>query len=555
MRLKHLLSVFLTLLTLAVGQMWATDPVASQAPADGSTFVVVVHNGTKYYALPNTTTTSSTLAGVEVTVNGSGEVTTENAPTWTLTKGTGTNANNYWLSYKSGDNTYYLYKNGTGKSNYKFAVGTTNKTYWSFTANGTGYTVAAEDRGTTNHVNIQLNGTTFQCYNDASAVRLLPVAASGPTITKSSSMTTFGCDMTTGMPNKQSFTVSGTNLKAAISVTPPSGYEISTEENGTYESTAISLPKNGSNAVTTTTIYVRLRSTNAAGSYSGDISCSSTDATTQTIAINGSTPFKVTWQANSQTHATTYVAYAANPGTAIGTFPDDPDPDDYTCSGTNRAFYGWYDGASYKNANTAPDIITTSTKITSDKTYKAVFATEADGGSTTKWVLTALSDATAGTYALMTGTGDYHAFNGTITNGKGGITTNAFSFTNGEATSAPTGTCEITFQAVDGGFKLYNASNGYLYASSASSGNLYWHATENSYWKSSSGKWVYNSNNAQLRSYNNSNFNTYANNGTTGNVITLAKKETVSAKTYSDYMTTCCTPLAQINGSVLRTHF
>ena len=102
------LLVPLMLLTLSVGQMWGTDPVASQTPADGSTFVVVVHNGTKYYALPNTTTTSSTLAGVEVAVNGSGEVITENAPTWTLTKGTGTNANNYWLSYKSGVNTYYL---------------------------------------------------------------------------------------------------------------------------------------------------------------------------------------------------------------------------------------------------------------------------------------------------------------------------------------------------------------------------------------------------------------------------------------------------------------
>ena len=29
MRLKHLLSVFLTLLTLSVGQMWATDPSVS----------------------------------------------------------------------------------------------------------------------------------------------------------------------------------------------------------------------------------------------------------------------------------------------------------------------------------------------------------------------------------------------------------------------------------------------------------------------------------------------------------------------------------------------
>ena len=543
-----LISVLVLIFTFGIGQMWGADPVASQAPADGSTFVVVVHNGTKYYALPNTITTSSTLAGVEVTVNGSGEVTTENAPTWTLTKGTGTNANNYWLSYKSGDNTYYLYKNGTGKSNYKFAVGTTNKTYWSFTANGTGYTVAAEDRGTTNHVNIQLNGTTFQCYNDASAVRLLPVAASGPTITKSSSMTTFGCNMETGVPNKQSFTIGGTNLKAAISVTPPTGYEICTTENGTYQSTAISLPKNGSNAVATTTIWVRLKASNAAGSYSGNISCTSTDATTQTIAVSGSTPFKVTWIANGQTHATTYVTYAENPGTAIGTFPDDPDPDDYTCSGTNRTFYGWYNGASYKNANTAPDIITTSTKITSDKTFNAVFADASGGGSTTKWVLTSLNAVTEGTYALVNQSN--YAFNGNFSSGHGCCTSSTFSFTNGEATSAPTGTCEVVFEAVTGGFKM-KVGNNYLYATKAGSGGFSSHSTENSYWEYSSSNWTYNSNTAYLRSADNTStgFRTYSNNSGDG-ILKLAKKTTVSTKTYSNFVTTCCTELGQINGSV-----
>ena len=511
-----LLSVLVLILTIGVGQMWGQ--ASSQAPSNGSSYVVAVYSNSTYYALPNTTSNGGTLAGATVEVNNSGQVTTTNPPTWTLEEGTGTNAN--------------------------FAVNATNKNYWSFTSSGTGYTVTAVDRGT-NHPNIYLDGTNFKCNSNTSVVRLLPVAASGPTITKSSSMTTFGCNMETGVPNKQSFTVSGTNLKAAISVTPPSGYEICTTENGTYQSTAISLPKNGSNAVATTTIWVRLKASNAAGSYSGNISCTSTDATTQTIAVSGSTPFKVTWIANGQTHATTYVAYAANPGTEIGTFPDDPDPDDYTCSGTNRAFYGWYNGASYKNANTAPDIIATSTKITSDKTFNAVFADASGGGSTTKWVLTSLNAVTEGTYALMTG--DYHAFNGSISSGKGGITTNAFSFTNGEATSAPTGTCEITFQAVTGGFKMYNSSNGYLYAKGNTSGNLGWHNSESSYWSYASSNWVYNSNSARLRSYNDGNFNTYSSDN--GNLITLAKKTTVSNTTYSNYMTTCCTTLGQINGS------
>lgn len=533
MRLKHFLSVFLTLLTLSVGQMWGGSIEL--------TYSDFGYNSTTYSSKSITKTVSITCNNGARNDAGS---------------------SNYRLAMKASAQLY----NTTelpGKitsiviSNVAFSSASSAGfyVYGSTTSQGT-TTTLLNNTGTTGNINVSFSGYNYKyftiankssraLYNTKITINYEDAPSNTPTITKTASMTTFGCNMTTGVPTKQSFTVSGTNLKAAISVTPPSGYEISTSQDGAYQTTAISLPKNSSNAVETTTIWVRLKEDNTAGSYSGNIACESTDATTQNVAVSGSTPFKVTWQANGQTHATTYVAYAANPGTAIGTFPDDPDPDDYTCSGTNRAFYGWYNGASYKNANTAPDIITTSTKITSDKTFNAVFADASGGGSTTKWVLTSLNAVTEGTYALMTG--DYHAFNGSISSGKGGITTNAFSFTNGEATSAPTGTCEITFQAVTGGFKMYNSSNGYLYAKGNTSGNLGWHNSESSYWSYASSNWVYNSNSARLRSYNDGNFNTYSSDN--GNLITLAKKTTVSNTTYSNYMTTCCTTLGQINGS------
>ena len=379
--------------------------------------------------------------------------------------------------------------------------------------------------------------TAYRCTSSGSIK--IYYTASGPTITTSSSMTTFGCNMTTGVPVKQSFTVSGTALTNNVTVTPPSGYEVCLTENGTYTS-SVELSK-GSGTLSSTTVYVKLKDDNAAGSYSGNIACTSSGATTKNVAVSGSTPFKVTWKANGSTYATTYVAYATSPGTALGSLPDDPDPDDYC----GDAFYGWYDGDSYKNAAVAPSIISTSTKIISDKTYKAVFADIS--GSSTTWVLTSLSSVTAGTYALMTG--DYHAFNGSISSSKGGITTNAFSFTDGVATSAPTGTCEITFIAVTGGFKLYNSSTSkYLYAKGNTSGNLAWNDSESSYWKYNSSNWVYNSNSARLRSYNNGNFNTYNSNVDNSYAITLAKKTSVN--TYSNYTTTCCTPLGTINGSV-----
>ena len=554
-----LLAVLVLILTFGVGNAWGAGAVASAAPSNNKEVVIAVYTNSKYYALPTGTVSSSTISGTEVTLDNAGKVSSANASgkVWTLEEGTGGNAGKYYFKYKSGSSTYYLYKNGTSDTNYKFAVGS-SKNYWSFTANGTGYTVTAIDRGNNNKT-IQYNNGSFRCYSSASSIILLEVAPSGPTITTSSSMSTFGCNMTNGAPNKQSFKVSGAALTANVTVTPPTGYEVCLSENGTYTS-SVTLNK-GTGTLAETDVYVKLKDNNAAGSYSGNITCESTNATTQTIAVSGSTPFKVTWQANGQTHATTYVAYAVSPGTAIGTsFPEDPDPDDYSCSGTNRAFYGWFDGASYKNANTAPTIISSSTQITSDKTFKAVFADASDGGSTTKWVLTALNAVTAGTYALVNQTD--HAFNGTVSSdGHGNCTTGTFTFVNGEATSAPTGTCEVTFATQSSGFSMFNTStNKYLYASKAASGGLAEQSSKpDSYWRNHSSNWEY------YKSYNNKYPVLRSSDATTGGlrvyganngdgVLRLAKKTTVSSVTYSNYATTCCTSLASINGSFLGDH-
>src|SRR5207237_1262730 len=83
----------------------------------------------------------------------------------------------------------------------------------------------------------------------------------------------------------QSYTVSGNGLTANLVITPPTGYEISLVSNSAFSTSAISLtPSSGT--VPTTTIYVRLNNATAA-SYSGNITNSSTGATTQNVAVNG----------------------------------------------------------------------------------------------------------------------------------------------------------------------------------------------------------------------------------------------------------------------------
>ena len=243
-------------------------------------------------------------------------------------------------------------------------------------------------------------------------------------------------------------------------------------------------------------------------------------------------PITITYKANGSTFTTQ--AYAYN-GTLA--FPaNNPDGATYSC--TDKTFVGWVGEVNkdYSDASIAPTYATAGGSVTAAATYYAVFAEASNGGGGTKWVLTSLDAVTEGTYAIVNQSNN--AFTGTISSGHGDCTSETFTFIDGEASSAPSGTCEITITAVTGGFTMYNSSNGYLYARSASSGNLAWRNTESSYWKYASSNWTYNSNSAYLRSYNatTGGIRTYgANNG--NGVIRLAKK--TSSTSYSAYSTTC----------------
>lgn len=221
-------------------------------------------------------------------------------------------------------------------------------------------------------------------------------------------------------------------------------------------------------------------------------------------------------------------------------YPSNPDPATYGCAG--KEFYGWTTEANknYEHATVAPSLVSSGTAINENVKYYAVFAESSGGGGvTTTWVLTALNAVTEGTYALLTDDG--HAFNGTFSSGHGQITAQAFSFTDGVATSAPTGTCEVTFTAVTGGFTM-SIDAGYLYASKAASGGFATHATESEHWSYTSSNWQYSKdysgNKANLRSYSNNSFRTYSNNS--GALLKLAKKTTSGSEpTWSNFATSC----------------
>jgi endonuclease YncB( thermonuclease family) len=84
-----------------------------------------------------------------------------------------------------------------------------------------------------------------------------------------------------------SFSVSGGFLSGDLSVRAPSGFEISTSSGSGYGS-SLNLGAT-SGTVSSTTIYVRLAATTAAGTYSGNVTVSGGGATTQNVAIGSST--------------------------------------------------------------------------------------------------------------------------------------------------------------------------------------------------------------------------------------------------------------------------
>lgn len=209
-----------------------------------------------------------------------------------------------------------------------------------------------------------------------------------------------------------------------------------------------------------------------------------------------------------------------------------------------KVFTGWVTTA-IVDANVAPTYATIDETAKANTTYYAVFATLKQGAGE-KWVKKTASEITEeGVYALITKDGK--AFNGeiieasgsTAVKGNGKSTTDAFIFDiNDEATSAPKGTCELTFVKSGEGFKMLNADKTQcLYSYQNAKESLSWKAAEkeNSYWLFYDDNWAYKQSATTytyLRVYN-STFRTYT--GKTNQSLYFAQK--VSSAGYADFTT------------------
>ena len=82
----------------------------------------------------------------------------------------------------------------------------------------------------------------------------------------------------------QSFTVAGAGFTTPLTVTAPTGFEVSTN-NSTF-STSLSIPQSGS-SMPSTILYARLTSTAPAGAVSGNLTLASAGISTQSVALSG----------------------------------------------------------------------------------------------------------------------------------------------------------------------------------------------------------------------------------------------------------------------------
>ena len=107
-----------------------------------------------------------------------------------------------------------------------------------------------------------------------------------PLITSSGTLSAVNTTYGTASASPTSFSVSSSNLTADLTLTAPSGFEISS---GSGYSTSLTISPDACGAIASTSIDVRLAASAAVGTYSGNIALSSTGATTVNVATFSST--------------------------------------------------------------------------------------------------------------------------------------------------------------------------------------------------------------------------------------------------------------------------
>jgi hypothetical protein len=118
-------------------------------------------------------------------------------------------------------------------------------------------------------------------------VKLTGTLAASPTISTSGTLSSVTTTYGAPSPTPRSFSLSGTNMTAGILVTPPAGFEVSQTAGGA-SGYAATQTVGAAGTIAATDVFIRLAAGTTAGSYAGNIVCSSAGATSVNVAIPSS---------------------------------------------------------------------------------------------------------------------------------------------------------------------------------------------------------------------------------------------------------------------------
>tara|TARA_R110002049_G_scaffold2846_6_gene23159 strand:+ start:15427 stop:17505 length:2079 start_codon:yes stop_codon:yes gene_type:complete len=129
------------------------------------------------------------------------------------------------------------------------------------------------------------SGTNAECSSVFPVGTYLAVASSDPEINVGSAVSGLDYFEGNGPSEAKFFNVEGTNLTSDITISAPTNFEVSLTSDGTYTQMVSLIQVSGS--VSSTSVYVRLKSGLTVNSYSGDVSIASTGVTSKTIGLEG----------------------------------------------------------------------------------------------------------------------------------------------------------------------------------------------------------------------------------------------------------------------------
>ena len=342
---------------------------------------------------------------------------------------------------------------------------------------------------------------------------------------------------------------SGTKLGTPVVTASPSSNRVDLSWPAVANASSYQLKWNGGDWTSATSPVSKTGLTNGT-SYTyqvkaignGSIYCDG-DPSEEASAIPG-TYYTVTFMCNGSTYATKSILSGSHLK-----LPDNPSP----CM-AGKEFVGWATASISGSTNTKPTFASTFTTISSNKTYYAVFATK----TANSYSLGDANDLIEGQKVLIVNQNAKYAMANT---GDDNGSLDATSVTISSSKISSPGSSLVWTVELDGAKYKFKSTH-YIYdgggSGSSHNTNLWCDEEDVDYpdsWTISSagstGKYYLNSDRSTGRKleYWSSTFTTYAS-GTTE-----AFKHSFFVPTYTGYITTCCTPLGSINGSVLWTAY